>query len=270
MTFDREKAEWLRRCGVTRASLGVQAWDAETLRTLGRDHTPEQAGESLRVLRDAGFPVVSVDLMFSIPGQSLAAWEDTLRRTIALEPEHISAYNLNYEEDTEFFDRLKKGIYRQDDEADVPFFERAMTMLGDAGFCHYEISNYARDGRESRHNRGYWEGRDYLGLGPSAFSTHKRRRWQNVCSTTGYIRQMRAQGSAALPAEELDDEAWRCERLALELRTRSGVSMATIGPGRAAAIADLAEAGYVVREGERVRLTDQGKMLADSVAAHLL
>ncbi|MGK0185809.1 MAG: oxygen-independent coproporphyrinogen-3 oxidase [Verrucomicrobiales bacterium] len=270
MTFDSSKAELFRECGVTRASLGVQAWDSETLQTLGRDHSPAQAEESFLVLRDAGFSKVSLDLMFSIPGQSLATWEQTLQRTLSLDPDHISAYNLNYEEDTEFFDRLKQGIYRQDDEADVPFFESAMTMLGNAGYDQYEISNYAKAGSESAHNRGYWEGRDYIGLGPSAFSTHARERWQNVCSTEGYIKQIRARGKADLPAELLDENAWRCERLALELRTRRGVSEEVVGTERFGAIAELIEAGYIQNRDGRVILTDAGKMLADSVAGHLL
>ncbi|MEZ5329822.1 MAG: radical SAM family heme chaperone HemW [Verrucomicrobiales bacterium] len=270
MTFDSGKATLLRQSGVSRASLGVQAWDVATLETLGRDHTPEHAEQSFHTLREAGFPRVSLDLMFSIPGQSLASWEQTLERTVALEPDHISAYNLNYEEDTEFFDRLKRGIYRQDDESDVPFFESAMSILGTAGYDHYEISNYAKPGCESAHNRGYWEGRDYIGLGPSAFSTHARERWQNVCSTDGYIKQMRTRGAASLPGETLDDAAWRCERLALELRTRRGVSLEIIGDARESAIAELLEVGYIECRDARVLLTDQGKMLADSVAEHLL
>jgi oxygen-independent coproporphyrinogen III oxidase len=270
MTFDIGKAIVLRKNGITRASLGVQSWDASTLETLGRDHSPEQAEQSFHVLRDADFPRVSLDLMFSIPGQSQSSWEETLARTVTLNPDHISAYNLNYEEDTEFFDRLKRGIYRQDDESDVPFFESTMAMLGSAGYEHYEISNYAKPECESAHNRGYWEGRDYIGLGPSAFSTHARERWQNVCSTDGYIKQMRAHGSAALPGEALDDAAWRCERLALELRTRRGVSLEVVGDARESAIAELLEAGYIECRDNRVLLTDQGKMLADSVAEHLL
>lgn len=270
MTFDSAKAELLQRIGISRASLGVQSWDSATLQTLGRDHSPEQAEESFRVLRGAGFAKVSLDLMFSIPGQTLSSWTQTLERTVELEPDHVSAYNLNYEEDTEFFDRLKRGIYRQDDEADVPFFEAAMSMLGAAGFEHYEISNYAQHEHESAHNRGYWEGSDYIGLGPSAFSTHARERWQNVCSTEGYIKQIRSRGAASLPGERLDDAAWRCERLALELRTRRGVSLDIVGSGFDQEMNELVDAGYVEVRDRRLVLTDAGKMLADSVAGHLL
>ena len=270
MTFDESKLRLLSDAGVTRASLGVQAWDSETLNTLGRDHSPEQGRDSLDLLRVQAFPKISIDLMFSIPGQSLQAWKQTLETTIALAPDHISAYNLNYEEDTEFFDRLQRGVYRQSDDADVPFFEAAMAMLGNAGYEQYEISNYALPGAQSVHNRGYWEGNDYIGIGPSAFSTVARQRWQNVCSTEGYTKKIRQNGLAALPFEPIDDAAWRCERLALELRTARGVSFDTIGGDKAERVADLESQGLVSRSATRVMLTNQGKMLADSVAEYLL
>lgn len=168
-TFGLEKMQLLRESGVTRVSLGVQAWDDSTLATLGRDHSPDEGREAYQLIRAAGIPTVNIDLMFSIPGQPLEAWENTLTETIALGPDHISAYNLNYEEDTEFFDRLSRGEFRESEEVDAEFFLRADQSLTLAGYTHYEVSNYAKPGCESRHNQSYWDGAEYLGLGPGAF-----------------------------------------------------------------------------------------------------
>jgi len=164
------KATLLRRLGVTRISLGVQSWDNELLRVLGREHSADQAAQSFHLLRAAGFTNINVDLMFGLPGQTIEQWRLTLENTIALQPDHISAYSLTYEEDTEFFLRHASGEFRKDADTDAEHFEMAMSILENAGYEHYEISNYARPGFSSVHNRAYWLGRNYLGIGPSAVS----------------------------------------------------------------------------------------------------
>jgi oxygen-independent coproporphyrinogen-3 oxidase len=179
------KAKLLREFEVDRVSLGVQSFDDELLGLLGREHSAAQAEASFQLLRRAGFANLNVDLMFGLPGQTLAQWEATLRRALALEPEHISAYCLTYEEDTDFFRRHVRGEFWVDAEADADFFTLADELLGAAGFDHYEVSNYARPGFESVHNRAYWSGEDYLGLGPSAVSTVGLRRWQNISGLPG-------------------------------------------------------------------------------------
>ena len=165
------KAAVLKKFGVNRISLGVQSWDDELLKLLGREHNAQQAQESFRILRAAGLTNINIDLMFGLPRQTIDQWRATLEKTIALEPDHISTYCLTYEEDTEFFLRHVKGEFRQDADADAGFFEMTMATLENAGYGHYEISNYARPGFESVHNRAYWLGEDYLGIGPSAVST---------------------------------------------------------------------------------------------------
>src|SRR5438046_9141927 len=174
------KAALLREMGVSRISLGVQSWDDELLKLLGREHNAAQAEASFQILRDAGFDNVSIDLMFGLPGQTLEQWKADLEKTIALRPDHISTYCLTYEEDTEFFLRHSRGEFREDPESEAEFLETAMRTLERAGYEHYEISNYARPGFASAHNRGYWAGDDYLGIGPSAFSTGGLRRSQNA------------------------------------------------------------------------------------------
>src|SRR5205814_3482891 len=160
------KAAVLKKFGVNRISLGVQSWDEELLKLLGREHNAQQAEESFRILRDAGFTNINIDLMFGLPGQIPGQWRASLERTIALQPEHISTYCLTYEEDTEFFLRHVQGEFRQDADADAGFFEMTMSILEAAGYEHYEISNYARPGFRSPHNRAYWSGSDYLGIRP--------------------------------------------------------------------------------------------------------
>ena len=162
--------------------------------------------------------------MFGLPGQTDDQWRATLEKTIALQPEHISTYCLTYEEDTEFFLRHARGEFRQDADADAEFFEMTMAMLEDAGYQHYEISNYARPGFESVHNRAYWLGKDYLGIGPSAVSTIGMQRWQNVCDYRAYIDRVFPANRRVNRARISRIEMKRTERIALSLRTREGIS----------------------------------------------
>ncbi len=266
-TIDARKAEALLGAGVTRASLGVQAWDQSSLTVLGRDHAPEEAEEAYQVLRSACFPVVSLDLMFAVPGQTLEAWQYSLRRSLALQPDHLSAYNLTYEEDTAFFEKFTRGEYVRDENVDGAFFTEAMRMTGEAGYRHYEISNYARPGFESRHNQSYWSGEDYLGLGPGAVSTVDRRRWKNVENTVLYMQDPLSGGLGEKAAEHLTDEQWACERIALELRTARGVEISWLPDG--SRMQDVVQGGLAEIAGDRLRLTKQGKCVADSVVAHL-
>ena len=269
-TFDRDKIRLLLDHGVTRVSLGVQAWDEGTLAVLGRDHAPDEARAAYDVLRDAGVPSVNVDLMFSIPGQNLGTWVSSVETTIALRPDHVSAYNLNYEEDTEFFDRLARGEFRTDEENDASFFLRADERFTAAGFDHYEVSNYARPGHHSIHNQAYWEGADYVGLGPGAFSTVAGRRWKNVADTRTYVRLALAGEPLEREVEHLTPDDLRRERIALLLRTSAGVPLAVLGAEGEAKVAGLVEAGLAhAPAGGRLRLTPQGRLVADSVAVEL-
>ena len=266
-TITPAKAQLLRHCGVTRVSLGIQSWDPPVLETLGRDHAPEDAEQAFHILRDAGFPVVNIDLMFSVPGQSLESWQETLHRTLALEPDHVSAYNLTYEEDTAFFEKHQRGEFRSCEQTDEAFFATVIDTLEGAGFRHYETSNYSRPGCESLHNQSYWAGEEYLGLGPGAVSTLRGRRWKNVENTTLYMSTALAGDTARGSEEEITRGRWDCERIALELRTARGVPMACLPePERAD---DLITEGLALRMGDRLVLTRRGKFLTDPVAAHL-
>lgn len=269
-TVTASKAALLASCGITRVSVGVQAWDEQTLQTLGRDHSGEDAVEILQLLRTAGIPSVNVDLMFSIPGQSMSTWDYTLQQALAAQPDHISAYNLNYEEDTAFFQRLQRGEYREDADRDASQFYHALDVLTTHGYEHYETSNYAKPGHRSVHNAGYWFGRDYLGLGPSATSTQGRTRWKNLPDTERYIHAIQSGILPQSEAELLTDEQHHMERVALELRTDRGVAMQRLHSVPPAVLAGLLEEGLAITQAEQLILTRAGKPLVDSIAEALL
>jgi len=263
------KAELLHNLGVTRVSLGVQSWDDELLKLLGREHNSGQAEQSFHILRAARFPNINVDLMFGLPGQTIDQWKFTLEKTIGLRPDHISTYCLTYEEDTEFFLRHARGEFRQDTDADAAFFEMTMSILEGAGYDHYEISNYARPGVPSVHNRAYWRGNDYLGIGPSAFSTVGTQRWQNICDYRSYADRVLSGQSPRGFSENLTSEMKRSERIALSLRTCDGVAASELrhfGPETT----ELMSLGLLRKSNDNFLLTRKGKCLADSVAEALL
>jgi oxygen-independent coproporphyrinogen-3 oxidase len=261
------KAGLLHKLGVTRVSLGIQSWDDELLKLLGREHNSQQAEQSFHILRAAGFPNINVDLMFGLPGQTIEHWKFTLEKTIDLRPDHISTYCLTYEEDTEFFLRHARGEFRQDTDADAAFFEMTMCVLEDAGYDHYEISNYARPGFASVHNRAYWRGKDYLGIGPSAFSTVGMQRWQNVCDYRGYADRVLSGQSPRGFSENLTNEMKRSERIALSLRMREGIAASELKHRETEEFISL---GLLRKSNGNFSLTRKGKSLADSVAEAFL
>ena len=265
-TVTPEKAAAWRAAGVNRISLGAQSFDADMLKLLGRQHAPDDIAETCALLRKAGFENINIDLMFALPGQSEAKWDETLQAALACAPLHISAYALTYEEDTPFFEKLRLGEFRQDEPREIAMFERTRDVLGAAGLVDYEISNFARPGFESRHNLAYWRGADYLGLGPSACSTIDGLRWRNVPDTKAYAERI-AQGQSIREEMETLDAATRAkERIMFGLRMREGVARTEFGDA-AARLAELAANGLAFESEGRVRLTARGKLVADSVAA---
>lgn len=259
------KAALLFELGVNRLSLGVQSWDNKLLKILGREHNAQQAEESFRILRDAQFSNINIDLMFGLPSQTIEQWKATLKKTIQLRPEHISAYCLTYEEDTEFFVRQTRGELHSNVDLEADLFEITMSMLEKGGYEQYEISNYAQPGYASVHNRAYWIGENYLGIGPSAFSTLGMRRWQNIPDYREYANRVLAGRSPINSTEELTAEMKRAEKIALALRTREGISIATLA-AQSEQTRQLVALGLLRRSNRNFVLTRAGKSLADSVA----
>src|SRR5712691_585213 len=259
------KAALFQEHGVNRISLGVQSWDEELLKILGRKHNAPQAEKSFSILRAAGFTNINVDLMFGLPGQSTPQWRSTLEKTISLQPEHISAYCLTYEEDTEFFLRQARGEFHADPDVDAQLFEMTMSILQNAGYEHYEISNYARPGFSSAHNSAYWAGEDYLGIGPSAFSTRGSQRWQNVSDYRDYAGRILSGKSAMGTMEQLTPEMKRAERIAFSLRTVEGISAESL-QAWPKETQEFVALGLLRQSNGNFVLTTAGKSLADSVA----
>lgn len=264
-TVTPEKAATLIKHGINRISMGVQSWDDGLLKTLGRAHDSSQAQQSYQTLRDAGFNRINLDLIFGIPGQTRDQWLNSIETTIALAPEHISAYSLTYEEDTEFFLRLNRGEITPDDGLDADLFEITMDRLTTAGYSQYEISNYAVPGESCAHNMAYWTGADYIGLGPSAFSTVGNRRWKNISDTADYIRRIRCGDSAADYEEPIDSNLRTRERLAFALRTSTGIPAILASPWQPD-LEKLRDEGYLVLNRDHWQLTRSGRMVADAIA----
>ncbi len=269
-TFNLSKAALFKELGVNRISLGIQSFAPHVLKTLGREHNPEQASESVRILREAGMEEVNIDLMFSIPGQSTEDWQHTLNTAVRLKPDHISAYNLTYEEDTAFIERLTQGKYKESEDTNADHFKLAHGTLTQAGFHHYETSNYAQPGKESRHNLAYWQGHDYLGLGPSAVSTIDGERWKNLPDTARYIHAIETVGHAKSEAETIDDEAFRIERIALLLRTTTGLPVKYLQSAPSGAVQELLENQLAELSSGHLQLINDGPLLVDPIAAKLI
>ena len=260
-----DKAALLRKFGINRVSMGVQSWDDAVLKSLGRTHDADKAEESFRVLREAGFDNISIDLIFGVPGQSIESWQQSLERSLRLAPEHLSAYGLTYEEDTEFFRKLGRGEMAPDVGLEADQFELTSEMLGSAGYLHYEVSNYSLPGRHSLHNSAYWEGKDYLGLGPSAFSTVGSKRWRNIRETGIYSETTMAGKTAVDFEEEITEALKHSERAALGMRTLLGLPLA-LAVRWEKELVSLEQEGLVIRSSERWLLTARGRLLADTVA----
>lgn len=264
-TVALDKALLLRKAGINRVSMGVQSWDNVVLQKLGRTHDAEKAEESFHLLREAGFENLSIDLIFGVPGQSLASWQDSLEQSLKLSPEHISAYGLTYEEDTDFFEKLGKGEMIPNEGLEADQFELTTVMLNQSGYHQYELSNYARPGRESLHNEAYWLGRDYLGLGPSAFSTVASRRWRNIRETGIYSKTTLA-GKTAIDFEEtVSEQLLKKERAAFGMRRLDGLSMGEAADWQQELLIAQGH-GLVDHSDNRWKLTPKGRLLADSVS----
>jgi oxygen-independent coproporphyrinogen-3 oxidase len=218
----------LRRAGVNRISLGVQSLDDGILAFLGRRHDRTQAVAALAAIRNAGIDHIGIDLIYGVPGQGMDPWLATLRETVALNPDHLSCYQLTLEEGTPLAERHSRGeIAFPGEMLQADFFCNTSEFLEDNGYIHYEVSNFARPGRESRHNRKYWNHAPYLGLGPAAHSFSGRERRWNRSSTDVYIGDLESGREPIESREILGDEQLHMETLFLGFRTRRGICLET-------------------------------------------
>lgn len=264
--------------GVNRLSFGIESFQPHVLRRLGRMQTAGETRGAVPAAREAGFTNVSLDLMFAVPGQSLADWRNDLDLAVASGAEHLSAYNLTYEEGTPF-DELRRSakLAPLADDVEAAMFETARERLESAGYRAYEVSNFAKPGFESRHNRNYWRVGAYLGIGAGAHSHEPRgcgaRRSANEREPERYIRRIREQGVAVASEESLERTAAAGEFVFLHLRTAEGVDEESFASRFRAtvdelfpAIRALVDEGLLERaEPSYIRLTRRGLLVADSV-----
>lgn len=268
-TFTEDKVQQWRELGITRVSLGVQSFNPRLLQLLGRTHSPEDVVRDVELLRRVGIPQINIDLMFSLPTQTLSEWEHTLRAVLELVPNHISTYNLSYEEDTAFYRQF--GSNAGDEETDVAMFEMSDDLLTAAGYRHYEISNYARPGCRSLHNLACWNGEDYYALGPGAVGSVDGVRYQNDGDTAAYIQALNAGDLPPGTAETLRPETRRTELLGLMLRTDEGLPASMLRPEDSAFVAMLQQEKLAAISADgRLLLTRSGRLVADEIAVGLL
>ena len=260
----------LAQAGVNRVSIGAQSFAPDVLQALGRTHAAEDIPRAVAAARAAGIVNISLDLIYGTPAETTADWRATLEAAIALEPKHLSCYALTIEERTAFGTAVARGAMRAPDEdALADRYELACDLLRNAGFEHYEISNWAKPGRASRHNLIYWTQGDYLGIGLGAHSHRAGTRWWNTRALQPYLADPKGAraGEETLAAEQRADE-W----LHLRLRLIEGIDLAEAAArlGRDLAADGLRDAGLVTLDGGRLRLTTRGMLLENHVALSLL
>lgn len=293
-TVSPDKARLLREHGVNRISMGVQSLDEQLLDRLGRIHSREQVFKSFDTLRQAGFDNLNLDLMFAIPGQTLTMWRATLDEALALGSEHLSSYEVIYEEDTPLFDQLRAGRFDVDEDLACEMYEALSERAEAAGLRQYEIANFARDPGDRapslvlddpqiprlacRHNVNYWRGGSFYGLGPSATSYVRGVRTRNWANTQLYCEQLERGHRAVESREELAPLARAGETAAFGLRMVAGwpfdafrrVTGFDLRQDWAEEIHELMQRGWGVQHADRLQLTRTGLRFADAAAELML
>jgi oxygen-independent coproporphyrinogen-3 oxidase len=275
-----QKLEAFLRGGVNRLSLGVQTLDPVFMKELGRKHDVTSALRAYKDVRSAGFENVNIDLLFGAPGQSLENWKDDLKKAVELDPNHISTYCLTFEEDTALYAKLAQGKITLDSDREAAFYEFAWDYLPSAGLNQYEVSNYAKEGYQCRHNLNTWRMHDWIGYGPSASSQYKKVRWKNFANIEQWAKPLLLSSSqeyeehTKLSANELARDA-----ILFGLRMNDGINLSHIGEqfGIATDIFDGVHQFFELLEKEKLSkrkidthfLTAEGRIRCDAIAAEM-
>ncbi len=275
-TVTAEKLQVLKGCGVNRMSLGVQSFNNEHLKKLGRIHLAHEAVEAFEMIRATGFKNVNLDLIFALPGESRKDWANSLDKAIALKPEHISVYNLQLEEGTPLHaEKMEGGLLLPDEDEELEMFKSAIDKLQKNGYVHYEISNFAKKGFECEHNIAYWTMKDYIGISAGAHSYINGVRIEN----TPYLDKYIAGNFAAIKSEHVNTKKENMEEtvfLGLRLLKgfhlndftgKFGISFREIYRKE---IAELTDEGLLEIDGKNVKLTEKGLFLANEVFRRFL
>jgi oxygen-independent coproporphyrinogen-3 oxidase len=269
-TYSPEKISVLAAAGVNRISIGAQSFDDTMLKWLARTHASTDIGMTVETVRNGGIQNINLDLIASIPGINASTWRSTLDAALGLEPTHVSVYALSLDEGSALSRLAGLGRYPlEDDEDQLDALHQARETLEQAGLEPYEISNFAREGYQCRHNLSCWRGEDYIGLGPSAASRVGRTRWSNIADLQKYISQMETDGVPQRETEVLGPRSQSAERLAFGLRMTDGVPV-TWGQGFEEVLAQIEQHGLLEITNDSLRLTVRGRDLADTVAGEIL
>lgn len=266
----KEKARAWLQAGVNRVSMGVQSFQDELLCTIGRRHTAAEAKEAIRMLREAGFENLSIDLMYGLPGQTMAMWESDVQEAIATDAEHVSCYCLSYEEGTPLWhDRAAGRIQETDEDTENAMYDHLCQALRAAGYEHYEVSNFAKPGKRAVHNSNYWNDTPYCGYGAGAHSYDGKRRFWNPSDLRKYIEGVLAQD--LLQEEEvLTDEQQRIERIMLGLRTAEGIAPELPDTQGRQAAERLLQEGLLQAKNGRLIATQAGLHLLNRIIEQLI
>ena len=264
--------------GINRVSLGVQSLLDEDLIVLGRTHTANCSLSAISAVRAAGISNISIDLMFELPRQGVSTWKKVLNALHAVPVTHLSLYNLTYEPHTFFFKkRAHHAPLLPSEEERLQMLQMAVQAFEEMGFARYEISAFAKPGAESRHNKGYWTGRPFLGFGPSAFSHWEGARFSNVAHFNHYLTSLEQGKLPTGFTEQLAYPSNLQELLAVRLRLVEGVDLVPFAVTYGAmpeavevALHKLVDKGWIHKEGTRIRLTAAGQLFYDSVAAEII
>lgn len=269
----------LKLAGVNRISLGVQSFRSRELQLLERDHTAEDVSKVFSQLREAGFQNIGIDLIYGVPGQSLSDWNLNLELALQLEPEHVSTYGLTFEKGTTYWGRLIRGnLQRVDEELERSMYGLAMDRLPAAGLLQYELSNYAKPGFASRHNQVYWNAQPYFGFGPGAAAFDAVARHVRHRSTTTWIRRTLAGQCGVMESEQLSPDLHSREAIMLGLRKIEGICKKSYQQRFGYSVRDVSpqsfdamqHTGWLEETRTHVRLTREGRFVADTVMAEFL
>lgn len=263
-----EKLLQLRAIGINRLSIGIQSFNDRLLSLIGRRHTAEEALQVVQLARKAGFTNLSIDLMYGLPTQTMEDWQADIETALTLAPEHISAYCLSYEEGTVLTRMLEQGeIEEIDEDMENEMFDYLAARLTNAGYEHYEVSNYAKPGYESRHNSSYWNDTPYLGLGAGAHSYDGHRRSWNKGDIAAYM-----QDPTSVREEEILTDTDRYnERVMLALRTKRGLEVTRLDNVQSLEyIREEAARGNLVIEDGYARATQQGLHILNRIIENLM
>nr|WP_246462525.1 radical SAM family heme chaperone HemW [Pelagicoccus albus] len=272
----RDKLEALKEAGVTRISMGIQSLNERLLDALGRQHSLKQIHKAYELIREVGFKSVNVDLIFAIPTQSEQEWRQDVREAIGLQPDHLSTYCLTFEEDTALFIKLQQGKVSIDPDREARFYTAIWEEAELGGFRQYEISNYAKPGHECLHNTNTWRMQEWIGIGPSASSQWNGSRHTNTPDLKEWLDGLERGERGLVDRVELSDGLLLEDSLIFGLRMNEGVDLRQLHHrfGRDVEslplLRKLVEEGKAVREGDRLALTPEGRMLADAVGEELL